>query len=133
MHVRVHLGSESYALPVAMVREVGRLGDVAQLPGAPASVLGLYNLHGSVIPVIDLARLLGLPRGAPAQKIVVAEHAGRLAGLAVEAITGVQEIGEASEEAQSPHLSGAALVDGALVGVIDLPSMFDSLQPAHPQ
>jgi chemotaxis signal transduction protein len=128
MHVRLQVGSESYALPVTAVREVGDLGDMAQLPGAPAAVLGLYNLHGQVVPVLDLACLLGVSRGAAAEKIVVVEDGGRVAALAVETVTGVQPIGDACEEAESPYLAGAALTDGALVGVIDVRAVFDSLQ-----
>lgn len=129
VHVRFQAGSESYALPVTVVREVGILGDIARLPGTPPAVLGVYNLHGQVVPVIDLAGVLGASRGVPAEKMVIAEHGGGLAALAVQGITGVEAVGVASEHTDSPHLSGAALVDGVLVGVIDLEAVFDSLAP----
>ena len=128
IHVRVSVGRESYSLPVANVREIAVVGDIAPLPGAPASVLGVLNLHGKVLPVIELADVLGVPASDRARRIVIAEDAGRLAGLAVFAVSGVEVMPEATEAAGSGHLTGAALVDGALVGAIDVAAIFDAIQ-----
>lgn len=128
VHVRVRIGAESYAVPVGDVLEITDLGEVAPLPGAPAGVLGLRNLHGRVLPVIDVAGLLGLTSDARPQRIVVAEHAGRLAGLAVDRVTDVEALAHTEEEAAGPHLRGAALVDGALVGAIDVASVLDAIE-----
>jgi chemotaxis signal transduction protein len=127
----VRVAEEHYALPVADVLEVAELGDVTPVPGAGAAVLGVGNLRGQVLPVVDLASLIGLPAGQPA-RMVIAEHGGRRAGLAVDSVDGVEDLPDASEEIDSRHLAGAALTDGALVGVVDVGSVLDAVEAARP-
>jgi chemotaxis signal transduction protein len=133
LHVHIRAGAENYALPVSTVREVAELGEVSTLPGAPAGVLGVRNVHGEVVPVLDLAELLGVAAGGEPGRIVIAEDSGRTVGLAVEGVIGVEEIEGASEEVHSRHLSGAALIDGSLIGIVDLPGLLDSIQEDLPQ
>ena len=128
VHVRVSIGPESYAVPIGDVLEITDFGQIAALPGAPAGVLGLRNLHGRVLPVIDVAGLLGLASEARPQRIVVAEHGGRLAGLAVDRVTDVEALPDGEEEATAPHVRGAALVTGTLVGAIDVGSVLDAVE-----
>jgi purine-binding chemotaxis protein CheW len=128
VHVRVLVGAESYALPIGNVREIAVLGDFASLPGAPADVLGVLNLHGRVLPIIELSGVLGVPCKDRPSRIVIAEDGGRTAGLAVHSVSGVGVLPATSEEVASPHLQGAALVDGVLVGTIDVAAVLDSVQ-----
>jgi purine-binding chemotaxis protein CheW len=127
LHVRVRVADEHYALPVADVVEVAELGDVTPVPGAGAAVLGVRNLRGQVLPVVDLATVFELPPNA-AERMVIAVRGDLRAGLAVDEVTGVEELPEASEEVDSPHLVGAALADGALVGVIDVGSVLAEVE-----
>jgi purine-binding chemotaxis protein CheW len=126
VHVRVRIGPEDYALPVESVTEVAELGDVTPVPGAHAAVLGARNLHGQVLPVIDMAAVFGLSSGSP-NCLVVADHDGRRAGLAVDAVAGVGPLPDVSEEADSKHLVGATLIDASLVGVVDVRSVLDAV------
>jgi purine-binding chemotaxis protein CheW len=130
LHVRVRVGGEAYAIPVSDVLEIADLGDIAPVPGASASILGVLNLRGQVLAVVDLARVLGLVRGAAAQRVVVAESDGRRAGLAVDAVDDVGELTEAEEAAESPHLRGTVMSGSELVGVVEVASVFDSIEPA---
>jgi purine-binding chemotaxis protein CheW len=127
LFLRVGVADESYALPVDEVLEVADFAGVAHVPGAAAAVLGVRNLRGAVLPVVDLATVLGLPRSAPA-RIVVIDQAGRTAGLAVDSVIGVEALADATEPAESPHVSGATLADGALVGMLDVGSVLDAAQ-----
>jgi purine-binding chemotaxis protein CheW len=52
------LAGERYAMETRFVREVARQPDVTPLPGTPPFILGLANLRGSVLALVDLARLL---------------------------------------------------------------------------
>jgi purine-binding chemotaxis protein CheW len=128
LHVRVRVAGEEYALAVDEVLEIDELGEVVPVPGADAAVLGVRNLRGQLLPVVDLASVLGLAPSATPGRIVVAEGGGRRAGLAVDSVAGVEQLPEATEEAGSPHLAGAALADGALVGLVDLASVLDAAQ-----
>jgi purine-binding chemotaxis protein CheW len=130
LHVRVRVADEHYALAVEDVLEVARLGDVTPVPGATAAVLGVRNLGGQVLPVVDLATVFELPSVHP-ERIVIAERGGLRAGLAVDAVVGVEELPEASEEVDSRHLTGAALADGALVGVVDVGSVLEAVKGSN--
>jgi purine-binding chemotaxis protein CheW len=126
-HVRLRVGSELYALPVENVLEVAELGDLSAVPGAEAVVLGVRNLHGQVLPVFDLARVRAGAGDATPWRIVVAEHAGRLAGLAVDEVTDVSPLSAAIEDVDGEYLSGALLENGRLLGVIDVDRLFGGL------
>jgi chemotaxis signal transduction protein len=108
------------------VTEVAELGDVTPVPGAPAAVLGARNLRGQVLPVIDMAAVFGLSSGSPSC-LVVTDHDGRHAGLAVDAVAGVEPLPDISEDAESRHLVGAILIDAGLVGVVDVQSVLDAV------
>ena len=56
-----HLGGERYALETNRVREVYPLRDLTPLPCTPPFVLGVVNVRGRVVPVIDIKRFFGLP------------------------------------------------------------------------
>jgi purine-binding chemotaxis protein CheW len=130
--VRIRLGQEEYALPVESVLEVGELGPVTPVPGAPQGVIGVRNLRGQVMPVVDLARLMGLQELAERPRIVVVEDQDRRAGLVVDDVLDVGLAPEVTGSSDSPYLVGTALREGTLVGLVDLPALLDSLSQAQP-
>ena len=85
MHAIVlSLGEDRYGIELTDVREVVPEPFLTPLPGAPPAVLGVVNLRGEVVPVLDTAALLGL---APLNRIafaVIAECDAGLAGLATD-------------------------------------------------
>ena len=54
------LGREEYGLPVMKVREIIKVMDITHVPQVAAHVLGVINLRGTVMPVLDLSARLGL-------------------------------------------------------------------------
>jgi len=130
VHVQVRVGSELYALPVSHVLEVGEMRALTAAPGASRATLGVCNLRGDLLPVFDLGAVLGLPRSESPQRMLVAERGGTRAGFAVDEVTDVDELPEADQEADSDLLSCAALIDGSLVGVIDIDRLFETLEKA---
>jgi purine-binding chemotaxis protein CheW len=130
VYVNVRVGSEAYALPIESVLEVAELGILTTLPGAGAGVLGVSNFHGQVLPVFDLATVLGNPRLDRPARLVVADHGGRLAGLAVDEIASVGSFEAELEPTESDYLTSSALEDGRLVGVVDLDRVFAQLERA---
>ena len=128
VYVRLRIGSEAYAMPVQHVREVVGLGEVTAVPGSRPEMLGVRNLRGQILPVIDLALLLGISASAPPGRLLVAEAGGRAAGFAIDAVCDVGELQDPTEEAESGLLIGATLAGGDLIGLIDVPRIFDSLE-----
>lgn len=111
------------ALPVADVGGVLRMVALTDLPGAPAVVAGLVDLHGDAVPVVDLRRRLG--RGHRAARLddllVLVETADRRLLVWVDAVEGLadlapDDVGSLDDGlASSPHLTGVArAVDGLL-------------------
>ena len=129
IYVRIALGSEMYALPVDTVLEVADLRDVAPVPGAPSAVLGVCNLRGNVLPVVDVRLLLGVA-GAEAvpARLVVTEQEGRRVGFAVDAVTDVGPLPGVPEPTDAEHLNGAVIVEGTLVGFLELDSLLAAVE-----
>jgi purine-binding chemotaxis protein CheW len=95
------VSGEDFAIDIMRVREVIPPAPLTSVPSAPPHVAGVFKLRGDVIPVIDLARRLGLPTGAPSRraKFIVVRVAGRLLGLQVDE---VREVVRLAREALRP-------------------------------
>lgn len=129
VYARLRIATESYGIPVGDVIEVADLGELTVVPGAPREILGVRNLRRQILPVIDLALVIGV-RGAQPKRLLVAEAEGVLAGFAVDEVTDVGELPDPAEETESDFLVGAMLYDGDLIGVIDVTRIFGSLARA---
>jgi len=102
------LGKEEFGAPIASVQEIVRVPEeLTHVPKAPPFVEGVINLRGTVLPVIDLRRRLGLPTVARSdrQRIMVFLISNIRTGFIVDSVAEVLRISKASIEA-SPRLSG---------------------------
>jgi chemotaxis signal transduction protein len=115
-------------MPIRNVVEIAGLGEIAPVPGARPEILGVRNLRGQILPVIDLAALLGLTPAAAPRQLLVAETGNLSAGLAIDEVINVQELPDPTEPAESEFLLGTMIHQGELLGVIDVPRLFGSLQ-----
>jgi len=61
--VSFHISDQVFAVPIMLVQEVLRAVPATKLPAAPPFLAGVTNLRGRVTPLVDLARLLGIPVG----------------------------------------------------------------------
>ena len=114
------VGSDRYALALTDVREVVRAPAPWPLPGAPPTVLGLINLRGEVVPVLDTAALLGIGR---MEAVAYAAVADTDAGPAALAADGVPLTARLDQPAGAGSLDGAVerfSHDGGLVTVLDV-------------
>lgn len=80
------IAGESYAVNILQLREVLPEARPVPVPGAPPEVLGVLNLRGEIITLLDLRRWLGLPAGAVDGPVLVLELAGLSLGLRVDAV-----------------------------------------------
>lgn len=128
MYLLARVRDERYAFPVEKVREVARGLELTPVPGAPPAVRGVHNLRGEVVPVVELAAVLGLA-GGEGDCVVLAEDAGRRAGLAVDELLDVSELSDEPARAEAP-LVGSILVDGHLVGILDVGAILDAVEGA---
>jgi chemotaxis signal transduction protein len=87
--------STTLIVPLERAREIVLGPLVTPLPTAPPSVLGLFDLHGEVVPLFDAGALLGLdsPGATPVAYAAVVECHSLLAGLATAGPVAVREVG----------------------------------------
>ncbi|MGV7210060.1 chemotaxis protein CheW [Oxalobacteraceae bacterium A2-2] len=126
-----HIGQDRYGLRLHDVLRVLPLVELKQLPLAPPEVAGLMDLHGAPVPVIDLARLSGLPPSAPhfdTRIVLVAYRApdGRShpLGLLAERVAGVREVRDDkladAGVLAAPFLGPVASDDAGMVQLVGL-------------
>jgi purine-binding chemotaxis protein CheW len=112
------LHADLYALDLAAVREVVPEPEVTPLPGAPPSLLGVFNLRGEVVPLFDTARLLGLEPGIAADQVTVADTTAGLAGLVSHARPRREALGQSAGPAALPAGRGRFAVDRMAVATL---------------
>lgn len=103
--VTFKLEEETYGVNVSTVHEVLRYTEIAPVPGAPNYVLGIINLRGNVVTVIDTRELFGLQPGTITDntRIVIIEFSGHVAGILVDSVAEVVDLYE-SEVETSPNV-----------------------------
>lgn len=89
--VTFRLANETYGINVMQVQEVLRFSDIAPVPGAPPYVLGIINLRGNVVTVIDTCQRFGLPpiEITDNTRIVIIETNQQVIGILVDAVAEV--------------------------------------------
>jgi purine-binding chemotaxis protein CheW len=102
------LASERYAIESSWVREVYPLKDLTPLPGTPSFVLGIINVRGQIVSVVDLKKFFDLPaKGLSSLDKVLIVTDGRMEfGLLTDAVAGVREIALREIQPPLPTLTG---------------------------
>ncbi len=128
--VTFRLEDESYGINVMHVQEVLRVTEIAPVPGAPPYVLGIINLRGNVVTVIDTRSRFGLPPGEidEASRIVIIESEMQVVGILVDSVAEVVELSgseidsapNVGNEESSKFIQGVATRDNNLLIVVDL-------------
>lgn len=128
--VTFHLGDETYGINVMQVQEVLRYSEIAPVPGAPAYVLGIINLRGNVVTVIDTRTRFGLNSAEVTDnsRIVIIEAEKQVIGILVDSVAEVvylrsSEIDSAPNigtEESAKFIQGVSNRDGELLILVDL-------------
>lgn len=123
-------GGQSFSIDIRQVREIRRWSAVTPLPHAPAEVLGVMNLRGSVIPIFDLAVRFGLDRTPDNARnvVVIAAHESQTVGLLVESVSEIlsvardriQETPDLRSDNSRQSIIGVIPVDDGMTRIIDL-------------
>jgi purine-binding chemotaxis protein CheW len=88
------LADESYGIESAFVREVYPLKDFTPLPGVPSYILGIINVRGQILPVVDLKKFFNLPeKGMGELNKVIILHNGQMEfGILADIVEGIQGV-----------------------------------------
>ncbi len=92
--VTFHLENEKYGIKVMQVQEVLRMTEIAPVPGAPHYVLGIINLRGNVVTVIDTRKRFGLSdvENDDETRIVIVEANNNVVGILVDSVAEVVDL-----------------------------------------
>ena len=92
--VTFRLDEETYGINVMLVQEVLRVTDIAPVPGAPGYVVGIINLRGNVVTVIDTRMRFGLSPHEmdDSTRIVIIESEKQTVGIIVDSVSEVVDI-----------------------------------------
>lgn len=128
--VTYRLDEETYGINVMQVQEVLRYTEIAPVPGAPDYVLGIINLRGNVVTVIDTRSRFGLPPTdiTDSTRIVIIESDEQVVGILVDSVAEVvylrsSEIDSAPNvgtEESAKFIQGVSNRSGELLILVDL-------------
>jgi purine-binding chemotaxis protein CheW len=102
------LAGEHYALEFSYVREVCQLKELTPLPCVPPFVLGITNVRGQIISVLDFKRFFDLPRAglSDLNKVIFLADEAMEFGLLADAIVGLRQLPKSALQPPLPTLSG---------------------------
>jgi purine-binding chemotaxis protein CheW len=125
-------GGRTFGAGIGAVREIIPFRPPTRLPGAPAHVLGLVNVRGTIVTVIDLARRVD-PRGETPKLgsiVLVPSGGARLAGIAVDQVLDVVHVvpeqtlaGQVSDPTLEEVIVGLGHSDGQVVILLDVQAL----------
>lgn len=133
--VTFRLDDEIYGINVMQVQEVLRVTEIAPVPGAPHYVLGIINLRGNVVTVIDTRERLGLEAKEvdESTRIVIIEADKMVVGILVDAVAEVVDLRTSEIESapnvgndeSSKYIQGVVSREGELLILVDLNKLLD--------
>jgi len=113
------LASETYGIETAFIREVYPLKDLTTLPGTPPFVLGIVNVRGQIISVIDLKIFFNLPEKGLGElnKVIIIRNERMEFGILADIINGIRSV--SLDAVQSSPVSKSEIGADYLKGVIN--------------
>lgn len=128
------LGGETFAVDVRQVREVMVTEEYSAVPLAPPHVIGVANLHGDIVPIVDAGSLLGLSarRGERRLRTVVVSADGLEAAVVIDGVMSLEaftEVVAAPGARQAAWAYGYVRRDDRLVPLLDMVKVLRALRP----
>lgn len=124
------LGNEEYALNIMDIKEIIRPRECTEVPRAPGYILGIISLRGTIIPIFDVNKRLGLPAGerSAQNRIVVVRSREHLFGLHVDSVVQVMDLALSHIEpppeilggVEGDFLRGVGKIDERLIILLNL-------------
>jgi len=128
--VTFKLDNEIYGIRVMQVQEVLRVSEIAPVPGAPSYVMGIINLRGNVVTVINTRSRFGLSLtdNDDDTRIVILESDDNVVGILVDSVAEVVDLKRdqietspnVGNDESSKYIEGVATLEGELLILIDI-------------
>ncbi|AZN70836.1 chemotaxis protein CheW [Georhizobium profundi] len=134
--IAFRIGDQEFCVDIMSVREIRGWTPATALPHSPGFVLGVINLRGAVLPIIDLSSRLGMKAADPTARhvIIVAQVHKKVVGLLVDAVSdilsvtsqNIQPTPEVSSELDKSFARGVLAIEGRMICLIELEALFKS-------
>lgn len=132
--IAFRIGDQEFCVDIMSVREIRGWTPATALPHSPGFVLGVINLRGAVLPIIDLSSRLGMKPADPTARhvIIVAQVHRKVVGLLVDAVSdilsvtgeNIQPTPEISSELDKSFARGVLAIEGRMICLIELEALF---------
>jgi purine-binding chemotaxis protein CheW len=132
--IEFSLGSEDYAIPLLMVREVISIPDTTPIPKSPPHFVGIMNLRGQVISVVDLRKKLKVEtRHDKEEAVIIVDIGGMNIGVVVDSINkvlafsseDVSEMPEVEHQVNTHFIFGVYKKEHSLTVLLDIAKVLD--------
>lgn len=110
-YITFSMGDEDYGIPVMQAHEIVRIEELIDIPHSKSYFMGLMDIRGIVLPIIDLRKKLGIGSetdSSALDRAIVIETAGRRVGLAVDRVSHVIRFNPENIDAGPPTIKSAS-------------------------
>jgi purine-binding chemotaxis protein CheW len=123
----VTLGGELFTIDLQNVREVFVVESITPVPGMPAGLVGVTNLRGSVVPLLDLRQMIGLAAESALKYAVVIKHGNWQVGVLVDTVPEIRTLSKdqflpapvGTGDGGNPFVSTVVNLEDRLRGVLE--------------
>ncbi|SMC85121.1 chemotaxis protein CheW [Rhizobium sp. RU36D] len=132
--IAFRIGDQEFSVNIMSVREIRGWTPATPMPHAPSYVLGVINLRGAVLPIVDLSIRLGMKPAEPTPRhvIIVAQVKNKVIGLLVEAVSDIltvtddiiQPTPEISSDLEKQYARGILAIDKRMICLVELSALF---------
>ncbi len=113
------IGNEELAVPILNIQEIIKPIECTKVPSVPDYVLGVFNLRGSILPLIDLRRKFGLPSATQTEdtRFIVIKTENNEAGFVIDKLTQAIRINQSDIETPPETFSKEDGVENLIFGI----------------
>ncbi len=136
--IAFRIGDQEFCVNIMSVREIRGWTPATAMPHTPSYMLGVINLRGAVLPIIDLSARLGMKPAEPTVRhvIIVAQVRDKIVGLLVEAVSdilsvtddNIQPTPDITSDFERAYARGVLAIDKRMICLIELEAIFSHLE-----
>lgn len=136
--IAFRIGDQEFCVNIMSVREIRGWTPATALPHSPGYMMGVINLRGAVLPILDLSARLGMKPAEPTPRhvIIVAQVRTKVVGLLVDAVSdiltvtdeNIQPTPEVSSDLERQFARGILAIDKRMICLIELEALFSETE-----